>query len=631
MTQGWKKTLSIMLCAAMIASGSFLVFAEGQTDEEQTPSVTEDELDGGYQVSEAVVAAAGALEALPELDSLNEQTDADALLAQVQAARAAVEALTEEEKTALSTDAADLLNKLDELEFFFANRPVTAPEDTAVSFLSDTESEETGVPQEESVCKIGETYYKTLEGAIEAAKDGDTIQLTKEVGLKTGYTEDSRYKLWINKSLTIDGQGNTITTSGRGIGIKGGDTEGDTKSVVFKNVTITNSEAEGRAVDTRGGHLSLRLDNATLKTTGIGNTQTLTIGGNHQHHIKVEIVNNSSITAGDAGYAVITFNPVNMIIDHSDLSGYAALYLKEPNSSTGSAGSQITVQNGSVPHSENPHTKESDSSFGTVVFGDNDIKLNVKDSTISCNSTNDCNQVLIGYSSDVTNSNATISGNSTLIATGDDVGFIEKELKDNEIVVEGASSNLSIAQYVSDEFPYEAYSRTGGMYSYHRTYNEAAQQVAAHGGGTVAEIKDDGTTGNKVDIPSGWTPPTPSTPSTPSTPTTPSTGTSSTVQKMEQREKPDPANEKMTEAYNFWQQVKARIRSAKDGKMLKITVNKNAEYMPASVMQTLFEREDVGLTLYWNGKTIVIPAGKAMPKQPLKVYWTVKTLLELYA
>ncbi len=53
--------------------------------------------------------------------------------------------------------------------------------------------------------------------------------------------------------------------------------------------------------------------------------------------------------------------------------------------------------------------------------------------------------------------------------------------------------------------------------------------------------------------------------------------------------------------------------------------------MPASVMQTLFEREDVGLTLYWNGKTIVIPAGKAMPKQPMKVYWTVKTLLELYA
>ncbi len=182
MTQGWKKTLSIMLCAAMIASGSFLAFAEGQPEEEQTPSVTEDELDGGYQVSEAVVAAAGALEALPELDSLNEQTDADALLAQVQAARAAVEALTEEEKTALSTDAADLLNKLDELEFFFANRPVTAPEDAAVSFLNEEPAQTTGLQGDGSETN---PFLVGTEDELKAAvSKGGHIKLTGNIELE---------------------------------------------------------------------------------------------------------------------------------------------------------------------------------------------------------------------------------------------------------------------------------------------------------------------------------------------------------------------------------------------------------------------------------------------------------------
>ena len=95
MTQRWKKALSVMLCAAIITSGGLIAFAEGETEENQ-PELQQ--IDQGYGVSETVTAAIAALEDLPELDSLNEQTDADALIAQVKEARAAVEALTEEEK-----------------------------------------------------------------------------------------------------------------------------------------------------------------------------------------------------------------------------------------------------------------------------------------------------------------------------------------------------------------------------------------------------------------------------------------------------------------------------------------------------------------------------------------------------
>lgn len=108
-----------------------------------------------------------------------------------------------------------------------------------------------------------------------------------------------------------------------------------------------------------------------------------------------------------------------------------------------------------------------------------------------------------------------------------------------------------------------------------------------------------------------------------------STGSSSTVQQMEEREKPDPADKKAMEEYNFWMQVKSKIRATAEGKTLRITVKEGIEYMPASVMQTLYEYK-VGITLYWDGVTIEIPVGKAQPKQALRVYWTKTKLMDLY-
>ena len=98
---------------------------------------------------------------------------------------------------------------------------------------------------------------------------------------------------------------------------------------------------------------------------------------------------------------------------------------------------------------------------------------------------------------------------------------------------------------------------------------------------------------------------------------------------MEEREKPDPADKKAMEEYNFWMQVKSKIRATAEGKTLRITVKEGIEYMPASVMQTLYEYK-VGITLYWDGVTIEIPVGKAQPKQALRVYWTKTKLMDLY-
>lgn len=163
--------------------------------------------------------------------------------------------------------------------------------------------------------------------------------------------------------------------------------------------------------------------------------------------------------------------------------------------------------------------------------------------------------------------------------------------------------------------------------------NATTEQVIEH-------LKKDNLTGNNIkDMQVGnggmIIVPAPSTPvAPPVVPEKPnsnsgSTGSSSTVQQMEEREKPDPADKKAMEEYNFWMQVKSKIRATEEGKTLRITVKKGIEYMPASVMQTLYECK-VGITLYWDGVTIEIPVGKAQPKQALRVYWTKTKLMDLY-
>lgn len=125
------------------------------------------------------------------------------------------------------------------------------------------------------------------------------------------------------------------------------------------------------------------------------------------------------------------------------------------------------------------------------------------------------------------------------------------------------------------------------------------------------------------------------TPTPDPTPSNPDKGTSSNSSASSssavnyESEKPNPADKKAVEAYNFWQNAKAKVRTTPDGKTMRLFVPKDITYMPASMMETLY-REKITLIITHNGKKIVIPAGKAMPKQKLKVYWTFESLEKLY-
>ncbi len=226
----------------------------------------------------------------------------------------------------------------------------------------------------------GTDHYATFAAAYAAATSGNTIKFLEDATINTGSSSSSRFA--IAKSLTIDGNNHTVTINNRGFGV--GMNASAPVDVTFKDITITNSTNGGRCVDTRGNLNSLTLDNATLKTTGTsGYLQPLTIGGNQASTATVNITNSTIQTSNDGskGYAIITFNPVDMTIEDSTIKGWACIYAKGVDGSAGSASSTFTAT-GSNFISKNTNSGLTNA-FGTLVVEDSNINFDISDCDIS--------------------------------------------------------------------------------------------------------------------------------------------------------------------------------------------------------------------------------------------------------
>ena len=577
---GLKKTLSIMLCVAMIASGSFMAFAEGESNPQNVTVVEgenagenvggeeggnegnegenvdenkEENKDEDKQQSEALLAAIGALNSLPLFDSLTEDTDADALLAQVQAARAAYDALTEEEK--LLVEEAKLNNLLD-LEFFFENRPSNTPADAPVDQVVATQNvAETAV--EDGAFEVEGTKYATLAEAIAAVKEGGTITLTSNVDNAEGIAVDE------GKNFTIDFGGHTYTVKTPGAGSPNTETNAfqllKDSTITMKNGTIRISADNKQNGDKKPimriiqNYANLTLENMTFYAQNQAGGEDYPLSFN----------NGNIVFKGNT--SIITSSDSNIAFDVCKFSSYPSTTVTFDESYTG------TIN-------------------GKIVYD----------------------------APDASTHKLTINGNGTF-------GKIEASSKGEEaakdaIEVSGGRFTAPVNKdYLADGYHYQLYSNDR-YYSYHPTL-EDAKNAAKPEGGTITDLNNP--TQKPVVVP-----PSPNAPEKPNS-NSGNTGSSSTVQQMEEREKPDPADKKAMEEYNFWMQVKSKIRATAEGKTLRITVKEGIEYMPASVMQTLYECK-VGITLYWDGVTIEIPVGKAQPKQALRVYWTKTKLMDLY-
>ena len=209
----------------------------------------------------------------------------------------------------------------------------------------------------EKVAKIGSTEYETLDAAIAAAADGDTIELLADC---------TTAGMNLSKNLTIDGGESkyTVTFNDKGIALWG-------KSLMFKNCKVvmngigSTPYAEWSWVAICASKdASLTLDNTEMTMNGAeGNTaHAIYFCSNNKLNLtdsKLEIKNYQQDAlewdGGDGGYNVNITNST-FISDHNR-SGFTGTFTAKIDNSkvdvinstgNGSNGSHFEIVNGSI-------------------------------------------------------------------------------------------------------------------------------------------------------------------------------------------------------------------------------------------------------------------------------------------
>ena len=367
-------------------------------------------------------------------------------------------------------------------------------------------------------CVANATDLKT---ALDAGK---SVLLTSDIELKENMV------LTGSGTLTIESFGNKVYTVSNKTTKKTFEvhSSGELLKLTFKNVNITNSYTgiEGRCIDTRTNNIELTLENVELTATGGANTQVLNIGGSKG--INKVTINNSTITANASGYGVVTFNPVDLMVNNSTISGYSALYFKGVNSSEGSQNSVVIVKNKSVLQG----TSHLGETFGVMTFEDHNITVNVENSTIYANLTQETGkdkegnplssiyrvvnysakdgksnieyvtdpetgkttQVIKEYAS---NNKITFSGSTKIVlGEGTGVALLTEEKAENTIALEeGVTINAEVnSKYLKEG--HVAVEKDGN----YTVYKENKVNVATVTGGTVTVDKTKAITGETVTI-----------------------------------------------------------------------------------------------------------------------------------
>ena len=195
-----------------------------------------------------------------------------------------------------------------------------------------------------SVAKIGSTEYATLQAAVDAAESGATITLLKDFTLTTK-TSDV-HSVVINKSLTIDGGGYTITspTDRRPLAVSGKGND-----ITIKNLTVVNMYQTAclNFLD----ELTCTLDNVTLDNSSAGGSynQPITINSTivGTGKVTLNITNGSVVKTNDDGkahYAIIVWHPADITITNSTIKGWAAVYVKPQGAGTSTTISNSTLE-----------------------------------------------------------------------------------------------------------------------------------------------------------------------------------------------------------------------------------------------------------------------------------------------
>ena len=304
MTQGWKKAVSVMLCAAMILSmSSVMISADelnqpttgveqtqpGNENTNETPEENKGNTDNNTtegetpnteneQTGEAVKNVIAQLEALPKLDDLTEETDTEALKNRVESAKAAFDALSEEEKASISEELKGNLADLDIfVTNFIINTPTAIPEEENnivadqdnVMTLEEVDLEGQGTKEAPYQIKETGDFVKALKSTeatiymqLEAnITDTLTVPAGKSVVLDlSSYTltnTDDQHTINNEGTLTVNGTGTVDNVSHARAAVY----NAQNATVTLNGGTFTRSKESGKDTGNSGGNSYYTLQN----------------------------------------------------------------------------------------------------------------------------------------------------------------------------------------------------------------------------------------------------------------------------------------------------------------------------------------------------------------------------------
>lgn len=381
-----------------------------------------------------------------------------------------------------------------------------------------------GAAADGPVAQIGDTPYDTLQAAVDAANDGDTVLLLNSITVDSSITVDKS-----NCKITLDLGGNTITKDssssayggGKVILLKGGEltvTNGTIKSDGYAAISGNGAisvEANYTPSDPDAVMATLILDHSAIVDSssyaGIfvaGRVAQVDVYGSvkgEYYGVSGNGTNNASINNG--GTIINVYDGAN--ITHRNNSDGVAVYQPQNGTlnvyggtMTGIVGIQIcsgtvNISGGDITATgNNKLTDYTHTGDGNVVDGaalsiinrsggyEGKINVNVTgghfvsengDAILEYTCNADCEKV----------ESINISGGTFDGKTSD----IKVKLKSADVavpVVTGGTFSSSVAAYVADGLEYEA--NSDGVYTYHRTIESAV--AAAGNDGSVSMISD---------------------------------------------------------------------------------------------------------------------------------------------
>lgn len=216
--------------------------------------------------------------------------------------------------------------------------------------------------EETAVAKIGETEYTTLDEAVTAAADGDTIELLADC-VTAGFN--------LGKNLIIDGKGKTITFTQYGIALWGTALTFNNCNVVMTGIGSTPYTAEWNWMAicaSQNASLTLNGSTMSMDGTGTSNAHAIYFCSNNKLNLNASTLRISNYAqdalewdGGDGNYNINLTGGSHFISDHnrSGFTGTLVVYCK---------GSYIDVVNSTGNGSNGSHFDiENDGKNGSVV------------------------------------------------------------------------------------------------------------------------------------------------------------------------------------------------------------------------------------------------------------------------